>query len=162
MRAVTIALAAAAGVIGGGAAPSPPPAAPPGPIVHSSVITSIDWIKQPSALDMANYYPNRAQRMGIEGSARIECLVTPDGLASNCDILVEQPTDQGFGPAALKLSRLFRFRPETRDGMPVSGRVIIPVRFALPPDAPPEHHPNWLDRLLGKTYPPDPPSPSAP
>ena len=158
MRIIIVALGAAAGLIGAGAAPSPPPASAPAP-VPVSAITPIDWTRQPSEMDMANYYPDRANRMGIEGLVRLECTVTPDGLASDCEILAEQPTDQGFGPAALKLSRLFRFRPATKDGVAVSGRVIVPVRFALPPDVPPLHHPNWLDRLTGKTNPPDPPAP---
>jgi periplasmic protein TonB len=44
----------------------------------------------------------------------------------------ETPEDHGFGEAALKMSRLLRMKPMTRDGVAVSGGVIhIPIRFAL-------------------------------
>src|SRR6185437_2281900 len=45
----------------------------------------------------------------------------------------ETPKGIGFGKATLALSRGFLMRPQTRDGVPVSGgQVNIPIAFRLP------------------------------
>ena len=39
----------------------------------------------------------------------------------------------GFGDAAMKLSKLFKMRPQTKDGQPVDGGTVrIPIAFRLP------------------------------
>jgi protein TonB len=84
---------------------------------------------------MAQYYPERAQRLGVNGHAELACSVTASGNLTGCSVVSEDPSDQGFGTAAMKLSRLFKMRPMTRDGQPVGGgSVKIPLSFQLPKD----------------------------
>jgi protein TonB len=120
-------------------APKPPPPAPPvvaspaPPPPRPTVITQPDWIRRPNADDLAQYYPDRAQRLGVAGSAELACTVTQQGTLTECSVANEEPSDQGFGTAALKMTRLFKMRPQTRDGQPVGGaKINIPIRFQLP------------------------------
>jgi protein TonB len=109
--------------------PAPPPPEPPRP----SVITSPDWLRKPTGEDMARYYPDRAQRMSVEGSATISCTVNARGTLDNCSVTSETPADQDFGTAAIRMSKLFKMRPQTKDGAPVDGGTVrIPIRFQLP------------------------------
>jgi protein TonB len=121
--------------------PQPPPPAPPviapekPPPPKPTVISQPDWLRRPTGDDMAQYYPERAQRMGVSGHASITCTVNTNGTVSDCSVSSESPADQEFGSAALKLSKLFKMRPQTRDGAPVGGaKVTIPIGFQVPKD----------------------------
>ena len=55
------------------------------------------------------------------------------GTLEGCSVTSEDPADMGFGDAALKMSKLFKMRPMSRDGQPVDGGTVrIPLRFVLP------------------------------
>ena len=80
-----------------------------------------------------SYYPDRAQRMEVEGKATIACTVSARGTLESCSVSDETPADMGFGDAALKISKFFKMRPQQKDGQPVDGGSIrIPIRFVLP------------------------------
>jgi protein TonB len=100
--------------------PAPPPPPPPPP-PHASVITQPDFTRLPSNDDMAAYFPDRAQRMNVEGRATFRCTVTAGGTLTGCSITSESPADYGFGEATLKLTHLFKMRPMQKDGQPVEG-----------------------------------------
>jgi protein TonB len=71
--------------------------------------------------------------MNVEGHASISCTVNAHGTLENCSVTNESPSDQGFGDAAMRMSKLFKMRPMTKDGAPVDGgKITIPIAFRLP------------------------------
>lgn len=80
-----------------------------------------------SAEDVARWYPERAQRKHISGSATVTCHVSTYGQISDCKTVSETPVGEGFGEAALKTA-LFWHGPFRTEQIPEQD-VTFPVDF---------------------------------
>lgn len=87
-------------------------------------VTDPVWRGKPAAGEMKRYHPERASRAGIEGRAKLSCVVTLKGQLENCVLLSEEPFRQDFGAAALKVSQIVQMTPGTIDGTPVAGAPV--------------------------------------
>lgn len=99
-----------------------------------------DWITRPTAEDLHRYYPKAAWALDLEGEAVVGCAVDLSGALKACKVLSEAPMGLGFGPAALRMTAIFRMSPMIKDGRPTEGgHVAIPIAFKqpTPPAAPP-------------------------
>lgn len=76
------------------------------------------------------YYPPLAKRMGWQGKVLLRLSVEPDGRVGG----VEIEKTSGYpllDRSARKQVRTWRFEPARRNGVPVSGEVLLPVVFEL-------------------------------
>ncbi|MBS0296599.1 MAG: TonB family protein [Proteobacteria bacterium] len=95
-----------------------------------STVERPDWITTPSNSDMADWMPDKARENHVEGSASMDCDVTPKGTLEKCVVTQEQPEGYGFGKAALKVARKFKMKPTSLDGQPTAGaRVSVPLHW---------------------------------
>ena len=82
--------------------------------------------------DVSQAYPVRAFQAAQGGIARIRCMVAPDGKAKDCVAVGEAPFGEGFGRAAVAMSKFILF-DTTHDGQSIAGKTVVKeIKFTHP------------------------------
>ena len=95
-------------------------------------ITNPDWLHKPNGDDFVSYYPARAMELGKEGKVTLNCTVSATGTLTDCSV-DKSPTGYGFGDATLRISKLFKMKPQTADGQAVEGGKFTTVVVCVLP-----------------------------
>ncbi len=99
--------------------------APVGPVV---TLSEVPFTQRPSASDFGRHYPRRALMSRIDGRVTLNCVVQRN-LRLDCVMVEEDPPGQGFGQAAMRLSRVFRAARQFPDGRTTVGaQVRVPLQ----------------------------------
>lgn len=95
-------------------------------------VQPVSWAEQqPSAADFRDTYPVAALANGVEGYVTLLCTITGERKLE-CAVETETPPEQGFGQAALRLSRLYVVRTVEEEPRAVIGsQVRVPIRYVL-------------------------------
>lgn len=118
--------AGASAATGEGTGTGSGPGGPGGP-----ALLDPDWLSWFGPEEVERAYPLAAFKAGEPGRAVLSCLGLRDGRVKECRVLAETPTGEGFGRAALGLTRYCRFRPLKVDGRAVEARLRIPIEFSV-------------------------------
>ncbi len=88
-------------------------------------------VRAPTAADIRNVYPPSAKQRGVEGRVELICILDAEGAFTNCRVVSEDPSGEGFGAAALRVVPAFRAAPAV-PGFPMAGqRVRMPINFKV-------------------------------
>jgi TonB family protein len=97
--------------------------------VAAAETTPPNWLRKPTTQELYGVWPLAAKTKGVDGGATISCVVTEQGLLTDCTVVSEHPAGMGFGAAAIALSDRFLMTPAKVDGKPIPSRATIPVNF---------------------------------
>lgn len=85
------------------------------------------WLRMPQAS-----FPERAAARGIEsGLVIIQCVATPEGMLTWCQLTEETPAGTGFAQAVMNAVPTARVRPAMKDGQPVGSVVMYRQVFRM-------------------------------
>lgn len=114
--------------------------------LHAAALSEVDpivvegrapgplWRERPNRRAVRNAYPARALDRGVEGEARLRCVVDSGGWLS-CEEISESRSGLGFGRAALQLAGAYRHEPVLENGQSSAGAVVnLRVVFELEED----------------------------
>ncbi|RRA48185.1 energy transducer TonB [Acidipila sp. EB88] len=100
-----------------------------------------DGVTQPQIIHKVNpHYTKEAKRQHIVGACTLELTVDERGLAHDATVIHSlaegRPEDQRAAAASLDSQAIeaiqqYRFKPSTRDGLPVAVRIRVEVNFGL-------------------------------
>ncbi|MES1210143.1 MAG: energy transducer TonB [Pseudomonadota bacterium] len=82
-----------------------------------------------SSAEMRRFYPEEARKAKLEADVRVKLLVDEQGQVARAT-LVSDPSG-AFGRAALKVARLYRFKPARLNDRRVATEIAFVIHFEL-------------------------------
>ena len=136
MRLIVLATVTMAAVSGGGpqsAQVTPTPAAS-----AQAVLTAKDGIAMPAVIYQEHpKYTPEAMRAGIQGFVALEFVVEIDGSVGDVRVVTSLDQTTGLDAQAVSALKKWRFRPATKDGVPVRARTNAILSFSITGAGPP-------------------------
>jgi hypothetical protein len=133
--------------------------APTGPIDDGRFRAEYD--RMPSGGDFEHYYPRDARNAGTPGVAELCCTVREDRTLE-CRSGFEWPQGQGFGEAAVNISKAFRLSPASYERYRAQSGAWMQVAITFIIDPAPSNLPEIRQRITEGTRGLCRPTPSAP
>jgi len=118
--------------------PNAPASAPAGDntaFARSGPVDAIDVeapprrVREPSALELRQRYPEAARVAGLEADVRLELTIDETGRVVAARVVT--PAGNGFDEAAEELARRIVFAPATRAGRPIAVRYPWTLKFRI-------------------------------
>jgi hypothetical protein len=98
-----------------------------------------DRLSTPSDADVMAAWPAAAAARKLPGNALAACKADIAGKLSGCRLMVERPSNAGFGEALLALAPRYRLRYAAEGARPPQADVLISASWPVPDTAP-----DWL------------------
>ena len=112
-----------------------------GTFAHATTITFLAseipvdhpwWTCPDSPNSQQRYYPEKAQNLGVQATADIQCRFLASGKPSACTWISESRPNFSFGDYASKIGCLMRLKPANdKEGTPQPGIFKTTIRFQL-------------------------------
>ncbi len=91
-----------------------------------------DGVVLPTVVRQVNpQYTQPAKEAKIQGDVKLSVVVLADGTVGDVTVTQSLDTEFGLDQQAVDATRLWQFKPGTKDGSPVAVRVEVLIRFAL-------------------------------
>jgi TonB family protein len=112
--------------------PAPPPTTRP-PVRPGDLVEASDPAVRPPVFlgGRPVGYPPAAQRLQREGTVVLDALVDETGSVADAKVVESSDPGLGFEEAATRQAMSRRYRPATKNGIPVRVRIQIRVNFTL-------------------------------
>jgi protein TonB len=78
---------------------------------------------------LRSFYPEEARKLSLAGSVRTRLLIDSDGSVAQVTVLSD--AGHGFGAAAAKVAKLYRFKPGRINGRAVATEISMTINFEL-------------------------------
>jgi len=102
--------------------------APADATVGATVVMPGKYPLFPDGRYFARYFPEAAQRAGVDGKIKLQCTVKVGRRYDNCIVVSEAPAGYGFGEAVLRMTPFLR--PSANDR--VGETKTVTLDFKLP------------------------------
>jgi TonB family protein len=109
--------------------------APPAPVIRAGSLVNLSdpGVIAPVAERVSPpLYPEIARRQNLEGTVELNVLVDERGAVADVQVVTGAGGKSGLNEAAVDNVRKRRYRPATKDGVPVKVWVPVRVQFKLP------------------------------
>ena len=100
-------------------------------------ITKPVWTRMIDPKTVQSLFPAKAATAGLKaGKGTVDCILDHAGHLTQCKSVDEEPADEGFGEAIIRVAGALAINPWTTQGRPVDGAHIrLPMVLTLSPDA---------------------------